>query len=55
VRAKIDAWRAQVADAIQDDPLIDSAQWQGSVDTLLANLPQFQRNVQSMMSGLIAE
>jgi hypothetical protein len=25
VRAKLDAWRAQITDAIQDDPLVDSA------------------------------
>lgn len=55
VRAKLDAWRAQIADAIQDDPLIDDAHWQASVDALLAELPQLQGNLRLTMSGLIAE
>ncbi|HYQ43856.1 MAG TPA: CotH kinase family protein [Polyangiaceae bacterium] len=55
VRAKVEAWRAQIADAIQDDPLLDSARWQASVDALLADLPKFQSNVRLMMSGLISE
>jgi hypothetical protein len=55
VRAKLDGWRAQIADAIQDDPLVDSTRWQASVDALLADLPKFQNNVRLMMSGLIAE
>jgi len=55
VRAKVEAWRAQITDAIQDDPLLDSARWQASVDALLADLPRFQSNVRLMMSGLISE
>ena len=55
VKAKLETWRAQVADAIQEDPLVDSAQWQSSVDALLADLPNFQNNLSLMMSGLISE
>ena len=55
VRAKVDAWRAKIADAIADDPLVDDAQWQSSVDALLSELPQLQSNVSLMMNGLIAE
>jgi hypothetical protein len=35
--------------------LVDSAEWQSSVDALLAELPDLQANVSLMMSGLIAE
>jgi hypothetical protein len=45
VKAKVDAWRAQIAGAIADDPLIDSAHWQTWVDALLADVPKFQGNV----------
>lgn len=55
VRAKVAAWREQIADAIQEDPLVDSARWQASVAALLADLPKFQSNSRLMMSGLIAE
>jgi len=55
VKAKLDAWQTQIAAAIQDDPLVDSAQWKASVAALLADLPKFQSNVRLMMSGLIAE
>jgi hypothetical protein len=55
VRAKLDAWRSQIADAIEDDPLVDSAHFQAWVDNLLLDLPHFQNNVSLMMNGLIAE
>jgi len=55
VRAKLELWRAQIADGIADDPLIDSSHWQSSIDALLADLPKFQSNVSLMMSGLIAQ
>ena len=55
VKAKLDQWRAQISGAIEEDPLIDSAHWQTSVDALLADLPKFQSNVSLMMNGLIAE
>jgi hypothetical protein len=55
VKAKLDAWQAQIADAIQDDPLVDSARWKESVAALLADVPRFQKNVRLMMSGLISE
>lgn len=55
VRAKLDAWRTQIASAIEDDPLVDDASWQIAVDALLADLPNFQRNVSLMMDGLIDE
>ena len=55
VKAKLDAWRAQIAGAINDDPGVDSTQWQAAVDALHADLPHFQGNVSLMMSGLIAE
>lgn len=55
VKAKLDAWQSQIADAIQDDPLVDSAQWKESVAALLADLPNFQNNVRLMMSGVISE
>jgi spore coat protein CotH len=55
VSAKVEAWRTQIAEAIEDDPLVDSAHWQSSVDDLLADLPRFQRNLSLMMSGLITE
>jgi spore coat protein CotH len=55
VRAKLDTWRAQIAGAIQDDPTMDSARWQSSVDALLTDLPKFHSNLSLMMSGLIAE
>jgi hypothetical protein len=55
VRAKLDAWRAQIAESIEDDALVDSAHWQSSVDALFADLPKFQSNVSLMMAGLIDE
>jgi hypothetical protein len=55
VSAKVEAWRSQIAQAIEEDPLVDSAHWQGYVDSLLADIPRFQDNVSLMMSGLIAE
>jgi hypothetical protein len=55
VRTKLEAWRAQIAGAIEEDPLVDSARWRSSVDALLADLPNFQNNLSSTMSGLIAE
>jgi hypothetical protein len=55
VKAKLDAWRAQIAEAIEDDTLVDSAHWQSSVDALLTDLPKFQSNVSLMMDGLINE
>ena len=47
--------RVQIAEAIEEDPLVDSAHWQSSVDDLLADLPRFQGNLSLMMSGLITE
>jgi hypothetical protein len=55
VKAKLDAWRAKIANAIKDDPLVDSGHWQSSVDALLADLPNFQNNLRLMMGGLISE
>jgi hypothetical protein len=55
VKAKLDAWRTQIATAIEDDPLVDSAHWAGSVDALFASLPSLHGNLSLMMSGLIAE
>ena len=55
VRAKVEAWRAQIADGMQEDRLVDSAQWQGSVDALLAEVPKLQSNLSLMMSGLISQ
>jgi hypothetical protein len=55
VNAKIKTWRTQIADAMKDDPTIDSNQWQASVDALLADMPKFRSNLLKMMSGLIRQ
>lgn len=55
VKAKLDAWRAQIEGAVEDDPLMDSAHWQTWVDALLTDLPKFHSNVSLMMDGLITE
>jgi hypothetical protein len=55
VAAKLDAWRAPIADAVSEDPMVDSAKWQSAVEDLQASLPNFQRNLSLMMSGLINE
>jgi spore coat protein CotH len=55
VRTKLDAWQAQIATAIDDDPGVDSTQWQTAVDALHADLSHFQGNVSLMMDGLISE
>jgi len=55
VTAKLDEWSAQIADAIEEDPLVDSDHWRSSVDALLADLPNFHANVTLMMNGLIEE
>jgi hypothetical protein len=55
VREKLAAWQTQIADAIEDDPLVDSGHWKVWVAALLADLPKLQTNVRLMMSGLIAE
>lgn len=55
VGAKVEAWRAQIAEGMQEDPLVDSAQWQSSVDALLADVPRLQQNLSLMMSGLISQ
>ncbi len=55
VSAKLETWNAQIAEAMQDDPLLDSAAWEEAVDVLLANVPKLQDNLSLMMSGLIYE
>lgn len=55
IGSKVAAWRAQIAEAIEEDPLVDSTRWANSVDELLADLPNFHENLSLMMSGLIAE
>jgi hypothetical protein len=55
VSAKVEAWRNQIAEAIEEDPLVDGAHWQSSVDDLFDDLPKFQENLTLMMSGLITE
>lgn len=55
VKAKLEAWKSQIADAIEEDPLVDSEAWQTATDDLLTNLPNFHKNVTLMMSGLIDE
>jgi len=55
VKAKLEAWRDQIAESIEDDPQLDSAHWHSSVDALLADLPKFHSNVHLMMAGLIEE
>lgn len=55
VTAEVEAWRAQIAPAIEQEPSIDPAHWQSYVDRLLADIPRFQANLSLMMSGLIAE
>ena len=55
VKAKLEAWRDQIAESIEDDSQLDSAHWHSSVDALLAGVPEFHRNVHLMMAGLIEE
>jgi hypothetical protein len=55
VVAKLEAWRAQVKEAIAEDPGVDSAQWQAAIDEMIAKLPDFQQNLSLMMNGLIEE
>ncbi|MBN2193764.1 MAG: CotH kinase family protein [Polyangiaceae bacterium] len=55
VTAKLDAWREQVAAAIDEDPGVDSDQWQSAIDDLTAHLPDLQNNLSLMMAGLIDE
>lgn len=55
VSAKVATWRTQIASAIEEDPLVDSAHWQSYVDSLLADVPKFQANVSLMMDRLISE
>lgn len=55
VALKLEAWRAQIAEAVEEDPLVDHTKWQEAVDNLLADLPHFQDNLSLMMSGLIEE
>jgi spore coat protein CotH len=55
VSAKIETWRAQIAAAMAEDPLADSAHWQTWVGNLRADVPKFQNNLRLMMSGLITE
>ncbi len=55
VKAKLDAWSAQIADAMAEDPLVDSDHWQTWVGNLLDDLPNFQANLSLMMDGLIEE
>jgi hypothetical protein len=53
VSAKLQAWREQIAPAMAEDPLLDSAHWQTWVDNLRADVPKFHHNLILMMSGLI--
>jgi hypothetical protein len=55
VEAKLETWKAQIAEAMKDDPLTDSAAWKEAVDALLAEVPKLQDNLSLMMSGLIDE
>ncbi len=55
IAAKLDAWRSQIADAIDEDPLVDSAHWQASTDALQADRPKPQDNLRLMMSELLSE
>jgi hypothetical protein len=34
---------------------VDSAQWQSSVDALVAEVPNLEANLSLMMSGMISE
>jgi hypothetical protein len=53
VTAKLEAWRSQIAGAIEDDPLVDSTQWRDAVDALRETLPKLRANLALMMEGLI--
>jgi hypothetical protein len=55
VATKLNTWRAQIADAISEDPMVDSTNWQTAVDDLQAKVPKFHGNLSLMMSGLITE
>ncbi len=55
VSAKVEAWRMQLAAAIEEDPGVDSAHWESYADQLLADIPRFQANLRLMMDGLITE
>lgn len=55
VRTKLDAWRAQIAGAVEDDALVDATKWQSAVDALIAELPSLHANVTLMMNGLVPE
>jgi hypothetical protein len=55
VTLKLEAWRGQIAEAIEEDPLVDSEEWQEALDNLLADLPLFHDNLSLMMSELIEE
>jgi hypothetical protein len=55
VNAKLDAWQTQIADAIAEDPGVDSSHWRTWVQNLRADLPKLQGNLLRMMSGLIPE
>ncbi len=55
VGEKLEAWRTQISQAIEDDPLVDSAHWANAVELLFADLPNFHENLHLMMSGMIEE
>jgi spore coat protein H len=55
VKTKLDGWKAQIGQAIGEDPGVDPARWNASVDDLIGNLPKLRANVQLMMSGLIQQ
>ncbi|MBN2531203.1 MAG: CotH kinase family protein [Deltaproteobacteria bacterium] len=55
VGQKIQLWRDQIKDAIDEDPLVDSTKWSDAVDELLTNMPNYQENLTLMMSGIINE
>lgn len=55
VDAKLTAWRSQVAAAVKEDPLMDSAQWQDAVEDLRATIAKLRSNLALMMGGLIKD
>jgi hypothetical protein len=53
INDRLDKWRGLIADAVGEDPTIDSAEWSIMVDSLSQTIPLFRKNLELMIDTLI--
>ncbi|MCX7725732.1 MAG: hypothetical protein N2053_02655 [Chitinispirillaceae bacterium] len=53
IDARIGQWRRLIADAVKEDPTIDSNEWALMVDSLSHTIPLMRKNLKMMIDTLI--